>query len=74
MSEIDCPSVSVACRTCLGVGEAACADDKSAAETKISSAIMMQDSELIDQLTECADISVREIEEDEADMNYIYEE
>lgn len=50
------------------------ADDKSAAETKISSAIMMQDSELIDQLTECVDISAREIDEDEADMNYIYEE
>ena len=50
------------------------ADDKSAAETKISSAIMMQDSELIDQLTECVDISAQEIEEDEADMNYIYEE
>ena len=50
------------------------ADDKSAAEAKISSAIMMQDSELIDQLTECVDISAREIDEDEADMNYIYEE
>ena len=50
------------------------ADDKSAAESKISSAIMMQDSELIDQLTECVDISAQEIEEDEADMNYIYEE
>ena len=50
------------------------ADDKSAAETKISNAIMMQDSELIDQLTECVDISAQEIEEDEADMNYIYEE
>ena len=50
------------------------ADDKSAAETKISSAIMMQDSELIDQLTECVDISAQEIDEDEADMNYIYEE
>lgn len=50
------------------------ADDKSAAENKISSAIMMQDSELIDQLTECVDISAREIDEDEADMNYIYEE
>lgn len=50
------------------------ADDKSAAEDKISSAIMMQDSELIDQLTECVDISAREIDEDEADMNYIYEE
>lgn len=50
------------------------ADDKSAAEAKISSAIMMQDSELIDQLTECVDISAQEIEEDEADMNYIYEE
>lgn len=50
------------------------ADDKSAAEAKISSAIMMQDSELIDHLTECADISAQEIEEDEADMNYIYEE
>ena len=50
------------------------ADDKSAAEAKISSAIMMQDSELIDYLTECADISAQEIEEDEADMNYIYEE
>ena len=34
----------------------------------------MQDSELIDQLTECVDISAREIDEDEADMNYIYEE
>lgn len=50
------------------------ADDKSAAETKISSAIMMQDSELIDQLTECVDISAQEINEDEADMNYIYVE
>ena len=50
------------------------ADDKSAAEAKISSAIMMSDSELIDQLTECEDISAQEIEEDEADMNYIYEE
>lgn len=50
------------------------ADNQSAAETKISSAIMMQDSELIDQLTECVDISAREIDEDEADMNYIYEE
>ena len=50
------------------------ADDKSAAEAKISSAIMMSDSELIDQLTECVDISAQEIEEDEADMNYIYEE
>lgn len=50
------------------------ADDKSAAETKISNAIMMQDSELIDQLTECVDISAQEIDEDEADMNYIYEE
>jgi hypothetical protein len=50
------------------------ADDKSAAEAKISSAIMMQDSELIDQLTECVDISAREIDKDEADMNYIYEE
>lgn len=50
------------------------ADDKSAAEDKISSAIMMSDSELIDQLTECVDISAQEIEEDEADMNYIYEE
>ena len=50
------------------------ADDKSAAEAKISSAIMMSDSELIDQLTECVDISAREIDEDEADMNYIYEE
>lgn len=50
------------------------ADDKSAAEAKISSAIMMSDSELIDQLTECVDISAQEIDEDEADMNYIYEE
>lgn len=50
------------------------ADDKSAAEAKISSAIMMQDSELIDQLTECVDISAQEIEEDAADMNYIFEE
>ena len=50
------------------------ADDKSAAETKISNAIMMQDSELIDQLTECVDISAQEIEEDAADMNYIFEE
>lgn len=50
------------------------ADNQSAAESKISSAIMMQDSELIDQLTECVDISAREIDEDEADMNYIYEE
>lgn len=50
------------------------ADDKSDAEAKISSAIMMQDSELIDQLTECVDISALEIDEDEADMNYIYEE
>lgn len=50
------------------------ADDKSAAEAKISNAIMMSDSELIDQLTECVDISAQEIEEDEADMNYIYEE
>ena len=50
------------------------ADDKSAAEAKISSAIMMQDSELIDQLTECVDISAQEIDEDEADMNYIFEE
>lgn len=50
------------------------ADNQSAAETKISSAIMMQDSELIDQLTECVDISAQEIDEDEADMNYIYEE
>ena len=50
------------------------ADDKSAAEAKISSAIMMQDSELIDQLIECVDISAQEIDEDEADMNYIYEE
>ena len=40
------------------------ADDKSAAEAKISSAIMMSDSELIDQLTECVDISAQEIEED----------
>lgn len=50
------------------------ADDKSAAEAKISSAIMMQDSELIDQLTECVDISAQEIDADEADMNYIFEE
>lgn len=50
------------------------ADDKSAAEAKIFSAIMMSDSELIDQLTECVDISAQEIDEDEADMNYIYEE
>ena len=50
------------------------ADDKSAAEAKIFSAIALSDSDLIEQLTEGAEISAREIDENEADMNYIYEE
>ena len=50
------------------------ADNQSAAEAKIFDAIAMSDSDLIEQLTEGAEISAREIDEDEADMNYIYEE
>lgn len=50
------------------------ADDKSAAEAKIFNAIAMSDSDLIEQLTEGAEISAREIDEDIADLNYIFEE
>ena len=50
------------------------ADNQSAAETKIFNAIAMSDSDLIEQLTEGAEISAREIDEDIADINYIFEE
>ena len=50
------------------------ADNQSAAEAKIFNAIAMSDSDLIEQLTEGAEISAREIDEDIADINYIFEE
>jgi len=50
------------------------ADNQSDAEAKIFNAIAMSDSDLIEQLTEGAEISAQEIDEDAADMNYIYKE